>query len=51
MKASETYPALYKGLAQIPIKYLKANLLPKLETNDSTITYSGSIFTPSYQKY
>ncbi len=51
MKASETYPSLYKGLAQIPIKYLKTNLLPRLEAKDKKITYTGNVFSQAHKSY
>lgn len=51
MTYSEQYPALYKGLAQIPIKYLKKNLLPKLIADDTIIIYSGYILDKHYTAY
>ena len=51
MKASEKYPDLYKGLAQIPIKYLKENLLPILEAKDKKIIYGGNVFSKTHEAY
>lgn len=51
MKASEKYPGLYKGLAQIPIEYLKTNLLPMLKAKDKKITYGGYVFFQNHKMY
>ncbi len=37
------YPCLYDGLAQIPLKYLKENLLPVLKDKDSRLIFTGNI--------
>jgi len=37
------YTALYNGLAQIPVQYLKSNLLPALKDPNSKLLFSGSI--------
>jgi len=37
-------PAVYEGLAQIPLKYLKEELLPKLKDPDFDICLNGSFW-------
>lgn len=37
------YPALKEGLKQIPVKYLRGNLLPLLQDEKSPLTFRGNI--------